>query len=85
MTILAGVITANFYMSVTSSNLVNLAAKYMILKESRRSLRGQCPFHEDAGESLMISPDKNIFKCFGCGKEGGPAEFKFAIEQLNKA
>ena len=82
--ILAGLTTA-IYMSVTSSDLVKLATVYISLKESRRTLRGRCPFHRDAGESLMISPEKNIFKCFGCGKEGGPAEFKLAMEQLIKS
>lgn len=72
-------------MSIASSNLTQLAAGHITLKESRRTLRGKCPFHPDAGESLMILPEKNIFKCFGCGKEGGPAEFKLAIEQLTGA
>jgi DNA primase len=30
----------------------------------------------------MVSPDKNIFKCFGCGKEGGPVEFLMDIEGI---
>ena len=33
--------------------------------------------------SFMISPAKNIFKCFGCGKEGGPVEFIMAIQNKN--
>lgn len=33
----------------------------------------------------MISPEKNIFKCFGCGKEGGPIEFVMDIEQITHA
>jgi DNA primase len=70
-------------MSITTVNLVNLAATYVTLTESRRSLRGKCPFHIDAAESLLISPEKNIFKCFGCGIEGGPAEFMQAIENLH--
>ncbi len=68
-------------MSVNLSDLVTLAATYVQLNESRRGLRGKCPFHADAGESLMISPEKNIFKCFGCGKEGGPEEFTRAIAE----
>jgi DNA primase len=62
-------------MSIASSDLVTLAANYITLKESRRTFRGNCPFHQDKTGSLMISPEKNIFKCFGCGKEGGPDEF----------
>jgi DNA primase len=69
-------------MSIASSDLVTLAANYIILKESRRAFRGKCPFHEDPAESLMILPEKNVFKCFGCGKEGGAAEFISGIKQL---
>jgi DNA primase len=72
-------------MSIPTSDLVTLAASYIPLTASRRSYRGKCPFHDDAGESLLISPDKNIFKCFGCGKEGGPAEFSRAMEQVNQS
>lgn len=69
-------------MTTASANLAELAASFIHLKESRRALRGRCPFHPDAGESFMISPEKNIFKCFGCGREGGPAEFRLAMERL---
>jgi len=70
-------------MSVISSDLVTLAAPHITLKESRRTFRGDCPFHPDTRGSFMILPEKNIFKCFGCGKEGGPAEFIKAIESLH--
>lgn len=69
-------------MTTASANLAEMAACFISLKESRRTLRGPCPFHPDAGESFMISPEKNIFKCFGCGREGGPIEFRLAIERL---
>lgn len=69
-------------MSIATSDLIILAADHIRLTESRRGYRGKCPFHNDAAESLLISPEKNIFKCFGCGLEGGPAEFRTAIERL---
>jgi DNA primase len=47
----------------------------MRLEPSRKILKGNCPFHKDNMISFMVSPEKNTFKCFGCGVEGGPAEF----------
>ncbi len=35
---------------------------------------GRCPFHEDDTASLSITPDKNLFHCFGCGAAGGPID-----------
>ncbi|MBE9583387.1 hypothetical protein IM792_02915 [Mucilaginibacter sp. JRF] len=61
-------------------DLAVLVSKYLPLQESRRALKGSCPFHEDSGLSLMVLPDKNAFKCFGCGKEGGPIAFLSMIE-----
>jgi DNA primase len=69
-------------MAVISSELVTLAATHITLKESRRTFRGNCPFHPDTRGSFMILPEKNIFKCFGCGEEGGSAEFVKAMESL---
>jgi hypothetical protein len=85
LTILAGLYHCKFYMSIASSDLVTLAAHYITLRESRRNFRGNCPFHQDTTGSFMISPEKNIFKCFGCGKEGGPAEFISGMAELGLA
>lgn len=61
-------------------NLVKIITARLALTESRLVLKGNCPFHADDANSLMVSPVKNIFKCFGCGKEGGPIEFIMAID-----
>ena len=47
-------------------------------------LKGNCPFHTDQNASFMVSGEKNIFKCFGCGKEGGPIEFLMAIQNKSR-
>ena len=54
-------------------HLVNAVLKHVQLK-------GPCPFHPGQSGSFMVSPEKNLFKCCGCGKEGGPAEFRLWIE-----
>lgn len=60
-------------------DLVQLISAYLPLQESRKVLKGTCPFHPDAGSSLMVYATHNQFKCFGCGIEGGPEEFMRAI------
>jgi DNA primase len=66
--------------SLNEADLLKIASKYILLVESRRNLKGRCPFHADQGTSFMLSPEKNIFKCFGCGKDGGPIEFIMYME-----
>jgi len=61
------------------SDLVAIISRHITLNQGRKALKGPCPFHDDQTESLMVSPEKNLFKCFGCGKEGGPVEFERLI------
>ena len=65
----------------TQTDLTKIISKHLKLEEGRRILKASCPFHADSSDSFMVSPAKNIFKCFGCGKEGGPIEFVMAIER----
>ncbi|MDP9076461.1 MAG: CHC2 zinc finger domain-containing protein [Bacteroidota bacterium] len=65
------------------SDLVKIVSKHITLREGRKTLKGNCPFHPDQSDSFMVSPEKNLFKCFGCGKEGGPVEFVMWIENTN--
>jgi DNA primase len=58
-----------------------------------KDLVGPCPFHADDTPSLTITPDKNLFHCFGCGAAGGPIDwvmkkngvsFRHAVELLRE-
>ncbi|GAA4322049.1 hypothetical protein GCM10023149_22130 [Mucilaginibacter gynuensis] len=69
---------------LAKADLVKLITSYLPLQESRKMLKGSCPFHADNGASLMVSPEKNSFKCFGCGKDGGPVEFVMFYEGLSR-
>ncbi len=51
-------------------DLVELSKQYMTLRNAGRNFQALCPFHQEKTPSLMISPDKQIWHCFGCG-EGG--------------
>jgi DNA primase len=61
------------------------------LKKGGKDLLGRCPFHEDATASLVVTPVKNLWHCFGCGVGGGPIDwvmkrqgvsFRHAVELL---
>lgn len=56
-----------------SHEIAPLVSEYLELRETQTGLlRGKCPFHEDRGESLQVSPDKGLFICLEC-KAGGDA------------
>lgn len=45
------------------------------LKKTGSNLKGCCPFHQEKTPSFVVSPAKNMYKCFGCGRGGGPVAF----------
>jgi DNA primase len=70
--------------SPVQADLVRIVSKYVLLEESRRHLKGRCPFHKDQATSLMVYAEKNLYQCFGCGNGGGPVEFVMAIENKTR-
>jgi DNA primase len=48
---------------------------FITLKKRGANLLGLCPFHGEKTPSFTVSPAKNIYKCFGCGKAGSPVNF----------
>lgn len=68
----------------TTANLVNIVNEYVPIQGSHKVLKGTCPFHSDTQNSFMVSPEKNIFKCFGCGRDGGPIEFIMAMKGASR-
>ncbi|WP_186292788.1 CHC2 zinc finger domain-containing protein [Mucilaginibacter corticis] len=65
------------------NDFIGLITQYVRLQEGRKVLKGNCPFHNDTTSSFMVYPSKEIFKCFGCGREGGADEFTRAIQARN--
>jgi len=64
------------------TEFIQLISTYVRLEEGRKMLKGNCRFHNDTAGSFMVYPTKEIFKCFGCGLEGGAAEFSTAIQSI---
>lgn len=63
-------------------DLVDLVSQYVTLKKAGANYKGNCPFHQEKTASLMVSPQKQIWKCFGCGKGGDAFRFIMEIEHL---
>jgi DNA primase len=52
------------------ANIVDVIAESVVLKRSGRNFLGRCPFHQERTPSFNVNPERQIFRCFGCG-EGG--------------
>lgn len=66
-----------------SNDIVDVISQYVVLKRSGRNFFGLCPFHREKSPSFSVSPDKQIFHCFGCGVGGDVIHFVSKIENLD--
>lgn len=66
-----------------SNDIVDIISQYVVLKRSGRNYFGLCPFHKEKSPSFSVSPDKQIFHCFGCGAGGNVFHFISKIENVN--
>ena len=66
-----------------SNDIVDIISQYVTLKKSGRTFFGLCPFHKEKSPSFAVSPDKQIFHCFGCGVGGNVFHFISKIENIN--
>lgn len=66
-----------------SNDIVDVISQYVRLKRSGRNFFGLCPFHNEKSPSFSVSPDKQIFHCFGCGAGGNVFTFLTKIEGIN--
>lgn len=66
-----------------NNDIVDVISQYVVLKRSGRNYFGLCPFHKEKSPSFSVSPDKQIFHCFGCGVGGNVFHFISKIENIN--
>jgi DNA primase len=66
-----------------SNDIVDVISQYVNLKRSGRNFFGLCPFHKEKSPSFSVSPDKQIFHCFGCGAGGNVIHFISKIENAD--
>ena len=53
------------------------------LRKQGKDYTCRCPFHDDATASLVVTPAKNLFHCFGCGAAGGPVDWLMKFDKLS--
>lgn len=77
-------ITEELKEEIRSRNrLEDLVGTYLTLKRSGKSLTGLCPFHNEKTPSFSVSPDKQLYYCFGCGASGDVFDFVMQYERLD--
>ncbi len=64
-------------------NLVDVASSYVQLKKSGSNYKGLCPFHQEKSPSFMVSEDKQLYHCFGCGVGGDVFNLVMGLEHVD--
>ncbi|HHT50290.1 MAG TPA: DNA primase, partial [Eubacteriaceae bacterium] len=66
----------------TRNDIVDVVSGYVLLKKTGTSYKGKCPFHIEKTPSFSVSPEKQLYHCFGCGAGGNVISFIMNIENL---
>ncbi|MCX6322539.1 MAG: DNA primase [Bacteroidia bacterium] len=66
-----------------AAQIVDVVQEFVPLKKRGANFLGLCPFHNEKTPSFTVSPSKEIFKCFGCGKVGNSVNFVMEHEHLS--
>lgn len=65
-----------------ANDIIDVIGNYVNLKRRGASYQGLCPFHREKTPSFSVTPDKQIFHCFGCGVGGNVIRFIMKIENI---
>lgn len=67
---------------IETAKVEEIIQDFVSLKRRGANMMGLCPFHNEKTPSFVVSPAKNIYKCFGCGRAGGPVQFLMEHESF---
>jgi DNA primase len=80
---MSGLIPENILEEILSRvDIVEVISAYMPLKRAGRNFKAACPFHQEKTPSFMVSPDRQIYHCFGCGESGNAFKFLMRYERM---
>ena len=65
-----------------ATNIVDVVSEFVNLRKAGVNYKGLCPFHDDKTPSFMVSPARQICKCFACGEGGNAVNFLMKHEQI---
>ena len=65
------------------TDLVSLVEEYLTLEKRGKNMVGLCPFHSEKTPSFSVSPEKQLFHCFGCGASGNVFGFVMKMDNLS--
>ena len=68
---------------IDTAKIEEVVGDFVNLKRAGANFKGLCPFHNEKTPSFVVSPAKNICKCFGCGKGGDPVRFIMNHENMS--
>src|SRR5205807_10262193 len=66
-----------------ANDIVEVIGSYFPLKRSGPAYKALCPFHQEKSPSFTVNPQRQIFKCFGCGAGGSVFKFVELYENLS--
>ncbi|MDB5225906.1 MAG: primase [Bacteroidota bacterium] len=66
-----------------TAQIEQVVSDFVNLKRAGSVFKGNCPFHQEKTPSFVVNPNKNIFKCFGCGKGGDSVSFIMEHEKFS--
>ena len=68
---------------IAHARVEEVVGDFVKLRRSGSNMKGLCPFHDEKTPSFMVSPSKNIYKCFGCQKGGNSIQFLMEVEKMS--